>query len=31
MKTPKYKASAPIDMPARQWPARTLTVSPSWC
>ncbi len=31
MKTPKYKASAPIDMPARQWPSRTLTVSPSWC
>lgn len=31
MKTPKYKASAPIDMPNRQWPARTLTASPSWC
>jgi 2-isopropylmalate synthase len=31
MKTPKYKASAPIDMPARQWPSQTLTVSPSWC
>lgn len=31
MKTPKYKASAPIDLPARQWPSRTLTVSPSWC
>ena len=31
MKTPKYKASASIDLPTRQWPERTLTVSPSWC
>ncbi len=31
MKTPKYKAPPPFEMPDRQWPARTLTVSPSWC
>lgn len=31
MKTPKYKAAEPFEMPGRQWPARTLTVSPAWC
>lgn len=31
MKTPKYKAPAPFEMPGRQWPSRTLTASPSWC
>ncbi|HPR82311.1 MAG TPA: 2-isopropylmalate synthase [Pontiellaceae bacterium] len=31
MKTPKYKAPPPFEMPDRQWPSRTLAVSPSWC
>lgn len=31
MKTPKYKVPSAFDMPDRQWPSRTLTVSPSWC
>ncbi|MBM4151919.1 MAG: 2-isopropylmalate synthase [Kiritimatiellaceae bacterium] len=31
MKTPKYKIPAPFEMPDRQWPARTLSASPSWC
>jgi 2-isopropylmalate synthase len=31
MNIPKYKAPEPFQMPDRQWPARTLTSSPSWC
>ena len=31
MKTPKYKIPQAIEMPNRQWPARTLTESPVWC
>jgi 2-isopropylmalate synthase len=31
MNTPKYKVPAPIELPNRQWPARTLTASPAWC
>lgn len=31
MKTPKYKAPVPFNMPDRQWPSRTLTASPAWC
>ena len=28
---PKYVAPAPIDLPDRRWPARTITRSPQWC
>lgn len=31
MKTPKYIAPPPFEMPSRQWPSRTLSASPSWC
>lgn len=34
MQTPpitKYKAFQPIDLPDRQWPARTLLKAPIWC
>ncbi len=31
MKTPKYKAPVPFEMPDREWPARTLSSSPAWC
>ncbi|MFA7256176.1 MAG: 2-isopropylmalate synthase [Kiritimatiellales bacterium] len=31
MKTPKYKAAEPFQMPDRQWPSRTLSASPVWC
>jgi len=31
MKTPKYKIPASFDLPTRQWPSRTMTVSPDWC
>jgi len=31
MKTPKYKTPVPIELPARQWPSKTLATSPSWC
>ncbi len=27
----KYQAFAPIDLPDRQWPARTITHAPTWC
>ncbi|MFZ4506639.1 MAG: 2-isopropylmalate synthase [Fimbriimonas sp.] len=27
----KYRAFAPIDLPDRQWPSRTLTQAPRWC
>jgi len=29
--TPKYAPPAPIDLPERQWPSRTITASPLWC
>jgi len=28
---PKYIAPAPIDLPDRQWPAKSVTESPQWC
>ena len=28
---PKYRIPQAFDMPNRQWPARTLAVSPDWC
>ncbi|MFA5688394.1 MAG: 2-isopropylmalate synthase [Kiritimatiellales bacterium] len=31
MKAPKYKDPDPFKMPDRQWPSRTVTVSPEWC
>ena len=31
MNTPKYKAAAAFEIPDRQWPAKTVTVSPEWC
>jgi len=31
MKTPKYKVPESIDLPARQWPSKTLSASPAWC
>lgn len=31
MKTPKYKVPESINLPARQWPSQTLSVSPAWC
>ncbi len=31
MSTPKYKIPDSFEMPDRQWPSRTLSVSPSWC
>lgn len=31
MKTPKYKVPVSFDLPARQWPSRTLMESPAWC
>ena len=31
MKTPKYKVPMSFEMPDRQWPARTLSASPTWC
>ena len=27
----KYRAYPPIDLPARQWPSRTLQKPPIWC
>src|SRR5436190_1822838 len=27
----KYRAYAPISLPDRQWPSRTLTKAPAWC
>jgi 2-isopropylmalate synthase len=27
----KYRAFAPIDLPDRQWPSRTITKAPIWC
>jgi 2-isopropylmalate synthase len=27
----KYRAFAPIDLPNRQWPSRTITAAPIWC
>jgi 2-isopropylmalate synthase len=27
----KYRAFAPIDLPDRRWPSRTLTAPPTWC
>ncbi len=27
----KYQAFAPIDLPARTWPNRTITRAPAWC
>jgi len=32
MKTaPKYKIPVSFDLPARQWPSKTLTAAPDWC
>jgi len=28
---PKYTAPEPIDLPDRQWPSRSIVVSPEWC
>ncbi len=27
----KYRPFAPIDLPDRQWPSRTITEAPTWC
>src|SRR5260370_32494776 len=27
----KYQPFAPIDLPDRQWPSRTITSAPIWC
>src|SRR5690348_7680278 len=27
----KYRAFAPVDLPSRQWPNRTLKTAPIWC
>src|SRR5713226_6178215 len=27
----KYQPFAPIDLPDRQWPSRTITTAPIWC
>src|SRR5579864_9097456 len=27
----KYRPFAPIDLPDRQWPTRTITKAPLWC
>ena len=27
----KYQPFAPIDLPNRQWPSRTITAAPIWC
>ena len=27
----KYRAFAPVSLPERQWPSRTLTAAPIWC
>ena len=29
--TKKYKSFAPVDLPERQWPSRTITRPPVWC
>ena len=29
--TPKYSQPTPIELPDRQWPARTITQAPIWC
>jgi len=31
MSVPKYKIPEMIDLPDRQWPARSITTSPQWC
>ena len=33
LRTPadKYRPFAPINLPDRTWPARTLTAAPTWC
>ena len=31
MPTRKYRPFEPIDVPDRQWPARTITKAPVWC
>lgn len=31
MNIPKYKIPDPIEITDRQWPSKTLTVSPAWC
>jgi 2-isopropylmalate synthase, yeast type len=30
-KITKYEPFAPIDLPDRQWPSRTITQAPTWC
>ncbi len=31
MSVPKYKIPEMIDLPDRQWPAKSITTSPQWC
>lgn len=31
MSVPKYKISEMINLPDRQWPAKSITTSPQWC
>ncbi len=31
MSVPKYKIPETIDLPDRQWPSKSITVSPQWC
>ena len=31
MSIPKYKIPEMIDLPDRQWPSKSITVSPQWC